>query len=550
MTVSNDAPTAAERPLGPGLFLGTLLVAGATGFGAYSLARLTRTEFAPAGGSERDGAVAAAVPPPAPASAVALALRAGDDCFAPTLMRPRPEQVQARLVEWWAALPAEVAVDPALAPLLDEWAAFARGRGDAATAAELVRRADGLDGDGVRQQIRAAAARGDGPALRALAFASFEAGWPATSERLLARALSGVGLGDVARRLIERRLAAAPDDLAARLFAAELLARDFPFELLTARDHAAAAQALAPGSRRALLLLAELQLRLPDAAASAVASLQAATRARTDDALLECALGVALLNARFFDEARGRFERALALDPALARAAAGIGEAWRALEEPYRAIGACQRSLEIADNPEARDLLATIYFDTRNRERAWRALDEAIVAWPDDAMILDHHSASLGVRGRHAEAIAGLRRAVQLEPWNVEFLNDLAWELVNSGDPTLRRPGQGLELAQRACALEPGNAWYVNTLGVAWYRNDEYARAVEVLQTACALPRGGGPIDHYFLAMACHQLGQPAAARDHYDEAELLHERDDPEMERIQAEAKALLQITAEDHDG
>lgn len=405
------------------------------------------------------------------------------------------------------------------------------------------------DSDPRRGAIRAAVAAVDPAALRALAFAAFDAGWSGETELLLARAAAALGLDDVALRVVERRLAAAPDDFAAHLLAAERLARDPPTGLVRARDHAAAARALDPLSRRALLTLAEFELRSAEGAPATVAVLQAATAAQPAVAQLECALGVALLGARFFDEARGRFERAVELEPGMACAVAGVAATWLGLEEHYRAIGASRRSLEIADNPEAHDMLATVYLDAGNRERAWRTLDEGIAAWPDDAALLDHHSASLGLRGRPAEALHGLKRAVQLEPWNPEFLNDYAWELVNSADPALRRPGQGLELAQRVCGIEPGNAWYVNTLGVAWYRSDELARAVEVLDAACELPRGGGPFDHYFLAMAHQRLGDAAAAVAHFDEASLLHDRRDPEMKRVRLEARALLGLTEEGSD-
>jgi tetratricopeptide (TPR) repeat protein len=539
--------------------MGLLLVAAASGFGAYSLTRVARggSSAGRAGTPGSKGPMTVASPPAVPmpygrplAQELLAARRTGDDAFAPTLQRPRRDLTHAALAAWAAALPAGIADDAALRPLIDEWALLARSRGDASTEAELAARLARSDADPIRSAIRAAVAQIDPAAMRALAFQSFDAGWPGETDLLLARSAAALGIDDLALRTIERRLVAAPDDFAANLLAAELLARDPPAGLIRARDQAAVARALDPQSRRALLVAAELELRTADGAPQAVALLQAAVRAQPDVAALECATGVALLAARFFDEARGRLERAVELDPTLARAVAGVAAAWFGVEEYYRAIGACRRSLEIADNPEARDLLATIYLDTRNRERAWTALDEAIAAWPEDAAILDHHSASLGLRGRPAEGLAGLKRAVHLEPWNPEFLNDYAWELVNSADPALRRPGQGLEIAQRVCAIDPGNSWYVNTLGVAWYRSDEPARAVEVLDAACDLPRGGGPFDHYFLAMAHQRLGDGATAGAHFEEALLLHDRRDPEMERVREEARTLLALPDETRDG
>ncbi|MSR48058.1 MAG: tetratricopeptide repeat protein [Planctomycetes bacterium] len=537
-------------PVAAGHVGGTLLVALAAGFGAYAIGRLTVADSSVTPPTKLTTESPATLPPASPADEAARelgwSLRVGDDCFASTLMRPRPDQLTARLSDCIDSLPTSVATAPELAQILDEWSAIERRRGDAALVARLDERASAVDPDPIRLRVRAAAAAGDLVALRALAAESLAAAWPAATELLLARSLDGVGLADAALRVLDRSLEARPDDFNAQIAAAELLARQPPEGVVRARERVAGARALRPESRRALLLEAELVLRTPDDASEAIALLQAAERQAPEDAEIACALGVALLRGRYFDEARGRFERALKLEPTLARAAAGVAQAWFGLEEYPRAIGSCERSLKIGDNPDARDLLATACYEMKNPKRAFEALDRAIAAWPDDAAIVDHHAASLAMRGQYAEAIAGLRRAVQFEPWSAEFVNDLAWELVNGGDPAQRRPGQGLELAERACAIEPGNSWHENTRGVACYRVGEFDRAVEVLEAACELPRGGGAFDHYFLAMACHQLGAIESALDHFNEADLLTDPRDAEMVRARAEASALLGLSDE----
>jgi uncharacterized protein HemY len=75
-----------------------------------------------------------------------------------------------------------------------------------------------------------------------------------------------------------------------------------------------------------------------------------------------------------------------------------------------------------------------------------------------------------------------------------------------------------VRLAEEAAGQEPENAYYRNTLGVAYYRAGRYREAVDVLRPNVAKKMGWGlAIDLYVLAMSYHHLGETARARDHYD---------------------------------
>ena len=74
-----------------------------------------------------------------------------------------------------------------------------------------------------------------------------------------------------------------------------------------------------------------------------------------------------------------------------------------------------------------------------------------------------------------------------------------------------------LPLAQKAVRLEPRNAVYRNTLGVAYYRAGRYREAVAMLTPNLEKQEDGIlPFDLYFLAMSHHCLGETARARDYY----------------------------------
>ncbi len=534
------AEPSVSREANPGIALAIVLVVGVTGAGSFALSRLVHAPATPATSRAGRGSDSPAAMAPTLSADELAALEACDAAQARVERWPTPRVKAQRLGAALAALPPAVLRSAALAPAFDAAARLERRAGDADAAQRLRAQADAADPDPLRVGLRAA--NGDLEALRRFASASFDATWPAATATLLATLLAEIDEADAALRVLERVVDTVPDDYELRVVAAELLLDQGAAANGRAREWLAGALALRPAAKRALFL--ELHLLLAsDRASDAIALMQAAERRLPASADVALGLGFALLRGRYFDEARGRFEQALKLDPGLARAAAAIGSSWLEEGDYYRAIAACQRALEIADDPVARDEMARAYLESGNRERADALLDASIALHPDHPSLRDHHSASLAARGRFAEAIAGLREALRSAPYEAEIVNDLAWELANSGDPSLRRPGQALTLAQRACALDPESAWYRNTLGVAWYRLGDFDQALAVLEIVLEMPRGGGPLDHLFLAMTRQQLGDPAGALRHFESAEAVVERRDAEYLRLHAEAAALLGI-------
>jgi WD40 repeat protein len=103
--------------------------------------------------------------------------------------------------------------------------------------------------------------------------------------------------------------------------------------------------------------------------------------------------------------------------------------------------------------------------------------------------------------------------------------------------------------AQEACELAPNNGSYLNTLGMALYRVEQYQQALDTLmrsdQINAARHKGSTPADLAFLAMAYQRLGSKAKAR---EELARLRETmknprwiNDPQAQAFQSEAEALL---------
>jgi tetratricopeptide (TPR) repeat protein len=104
-------------------------------------------------------------------------------------------------------------------------------------------------------------------------------------------------------------------------------------------------------------------------------------------------------------------------------------------------------------------------------------------------------------------------------------------------------------LARRAVELEPNEASYLNTLGVAEYRACQYTPAIATLERSLAASRGEfDAFDLFVLAMAHHRQGRREQARASFDRAVLWVESPKglpvgwaAELAALRAEAEAVL---------
>ena len=92
-----------------------------------------------------------------------------------------------------------------------------------------------------------------------------------------------------------------------------------------------------------------------------------------------------------------------------------------------------------------------------------------------------------------------------------------------------RKPAESVELALKATEYGPDCATYWNTLGAAYYRQENFQAALSALNRAIALDQGGTAFDHVFLAMAYHRLGRLEEARGSFTLARTEMEQSWPE---------------------
>jgi tetratricopeptide (TPR) repeat protein len=145
-----------------------------------------------------------------------------------------------------------------------------------------------------------------------------------------------------------------------------------------------------------------------------------------------------------------------------------------------------------------------------------------------------------------------LEQVLKTNPDQADLAMELAWVQV-MGPTKFRNATKALPLARRAVALAPDEPLCLNTLGVVYYRLGQWKEAADTLQASAQTnPEGPSAYDLFFLAMAFRQTGQPAKAKDCYDQAlrwcrahgNLAHHQP-AELLAIRAEAEGLLDRAA-----
>jgi tetratricopeptide (TPR) repeat protein len=97
-------------------------------------------------------------------------------------------------------------------------------------------------------------------------------------------------------------------------------------------------------------------------------------------------------------------------------------------------------------------------------------------------------AARLSGRGDYTGAMARYRRALEIDPYLVEALNNLAWLLATCPEASLRNGAEAVRLAEQACQItEYHRTMLVGTLAAAYAEAGRFPDAVATAQKACEL---------------------------------------------------------------
>ncbi len=126
--------------------------------------------------------------------------------------------------------------------------------------------------------------------------------------------------------------------------------------------------------------------------------------------------------------------------------------------------------------------------------------------------------------------------------------NYLAWGLTTNVQADFNEP-RATELAEFAVASVPSACQFWNALGVARYRDSDWAGAQTAMEKSMDLNSGGTSVDWFFLAMSLWQLDQKDEAYTWYYKAVDWMEKHSPRnkaLHRFRNEAAALLRVHEE----
>jgi serine/threonine protein kinase/WD40 repeat protein/tetratricopeptide (TPR) repeat protein len=244
--------------------------------------------------------------------------------------------------------------------------------------------------------------------------------------------------------------------------------------------------------------------------------------------------GLLYVQLRKYGDAWADFARADAVDPGR--------PPWEKL------VHACSQMLERdAEDADAYHLRAGARDRLGRREEAIDDYGRAIKRAPGRPDILAHRAWTYLRTGRRDRAAEDLRKSSEA---SAEQANGLAWVLATSPDPLYRDPDLAVELASQAVRQAPEATTYRTTLGIAYYRQGEWAAAVQALEESEKREPGTRlGFNAFFLAMCHHRLGDPVKAQDHYDRAVRWCAKNQgtlsavgrQELKTFEAEGKALL---------
>ncbi|MCZ6640052.1 MAG: hypothetical protein O7F71_00625, partial [Gammaproteobacteria bacterium] len=121
-------------------------------------------------------------------------------------------------------------------------------------------------------------------------------------------------------------------------------------------------------------------------------------------------------------------------------------------------------------------------------------------------------------QAQDAQALSDYRHVLQLDPDHVAALGELA-RLHVLGPAELRDPPQALKLLERAIQIAPRDHPALTTLGITYYRLEQYQKAVDAFERSFQNKSVLFSEDIFFLAMCQARLGNMQQARGYYGRA-------------------------------
>jgi tetratricopeptide (TPR) repeat protein len=252
-------------------------------------------------------------------------------------------------------------------------------------------------------------------------------------------------------------------------------------------DHYGRAIALRPDYAEAHYNLGRLlveQGRFNDA----IAHYERAAAINPADAEAQNNLGVTLFGIGRADDAIARYRKALEIQPDYPEASCNLGNALIAKGDLDGAIAQYARCLAaMPDQEEAQYNLAGALLRKGRTDEAIVEYQKVLQKHPESADAHANLGSALLAKGRVRDAMAEYTKALEISPENVAALNNLAWLLATSADPSLRNGSEAVRLAERADSASSRSDKHptvLRILAAAYAEAGQFAEAKETAQHA------------------------------------------------------------------
>jgi tetratricopeptide (TPR) repeat protein len=212
------------------------------------------------------------------------------------------------------------------------------------------------------------------------------------------------------------------------------------------------------------------------------------------DGLGDLYLAQVHIAARRYDRAVEIARRGRTARPADSRFARLEAQALRQSGRFAEAIAVLRAQIATVPDEASYLALATVHGEATQWDAAMNVLDEAQQAYPEDADIPFQRGALLEQQKNYAEAERAFRGVIDRDPRHAPALNYLGYMLAERGE----RLDEAVRFIERALEVDPHNGSYLDSLGWAWFRKGDAAKARPYLEKAAAqLPRNSVVQDHW-----------------------------------------------------
>jgi tetratricopeptide (TPR) repeat protein/serine/threonine protein kinase len=260
--------------------------------------------------------------------------------------------------------------------------------------------------------------------------------------------------------------------------------------------------------------------------------------------------GNAHLDLHEHDKALADYSRAVELEPNLAMAWYNRGNLHLKRGQHEEAIADYSRAVKLKRNyPEAWNNRGNAYKSLGQYGKAIADYSRAVKLKPDLAVAWNNRGDAYRTLRQWARAIDDYAKASELAPADAWKLDELARLLATCPEVDRQSAQRGAAAIHKAVERSPDSVAAWTGLGWAHYRAGDWKASIEALEKSCALqktPKGGGPAQWFFLAMAHWQLGDKDQAQTWYEKATTWIEKTGPRDQDFggsQAEAAELMGI-------